>query len=334
MSGKPQVEIYTDGSCSGNPGPGGYAAILKSGDRRREIAGGFQHTTNGRMELMAVVCALEALKRPCDVDLHSDAKYVVEAMVQRWPHAWRDNGWRRIRKGKPISGTPPQNRDLWERILARSEDYDVRFSWVEGHKGNPDNERANELAQWWTKQSDLPVDEGYVTYGSFKATTVTQSSPGTEESNVRDMVKKLLKERDLDKEKVVYNAHPEWLMSPLSRAKLEIDVYIPDLRFAIEIDGLQHLTNEKQAVRDARKDEVLKVWDVDLVRIHTADVRERPDEVMNCLGIHLDKAIADRPARKRLHSPVSPYGIERMNQYIRAINEADGYGPKRRRRKS
>jgi ribonuclease HI len=135
-----RVVIHTDGACSGNPGPGGWGAILEWGGRRREIKGGEAHTTNNRMELMAAISALEALKRPCDVDLHTDSQYLRQGIMS-WIHGWKRNGWRTADK-KPV-----KNVDLWQRLDAAIARHTVHWHWVRGHAGHDLNERADELAR-------------------------------------------------------------------------------------------------------------------------------------------------------------------------------------------
>lgn len=134
------VEIWTDGACSGNPGPGGWGAILISGPHEKELLGGEPHTTNNRMELMAAISALEALKKPCVVDLHTDSEYLRNG-ITKWLHGWRRNGWRTADK-KPV-----KNQDLWERLDEALKRHDVRWHWVKGHAGNALNERADALAR-------------------------------------------------------------------------------------------------------------------------------------------------------------------------------------------
>ena len=134
------VEIFTDGACSGNPGPGGWGAILRSGGHRKEINGGEEHTTNNRMELMAAISALEALKKPSKVDLHTDSEYVKNGITP-WIHDWKSNGWRTADK-KPV-----KNAELWQRLEQALERHDVKWHWVKGHAGHPENERADELAR-------------------------------------------------------------------------------------------------------------------------------------------------------------------------------------------
>ncbi|MCD7741896.1 MAG: ribonuclease HI [Ruminococcus sp.] len=135
-----EVEIFTDGACSGNPGPGGWGAVLRCGGREKELSGGETRTTNNRMELTAVITALEALKYPCKVTLTSDSKYVIDAVTKGWAKKWQANGW--IKSDKK----PALNPDLWEKLLSLLEIHDVTFVWVKGHAGHPENERCDELA--------------------------------------------------------------------------------------------------------------------------------------------------------------------------------------------
>ena len=134
------VELYTDGACSGNPGPGGYGAILVFGNRERELSGGEKETTNNRMELMAAIVGLEALKEPCRVVLTSDSRYLVDAVEKKWLDSWIKRGW------KKADGKPALNIDLWQRLLLQLERHDVSFVWIKGHAGHPYNERCDELA--------------------------------------------------------------------------------------------------------------------------------------------------------------------------------------------
>lgn len=135
-----KVEIFTDGACSGNPGPGGYGAILRVGEHVKEISGGEPQTTNNRMELMGVISALSALKYPCDVILTTDSKYVVDSVTKGWAKGWRAKGW--IKSDKK----PALNSDLWEKLLDLLDIHNVRFVWVKGHAGHPENERCDQLA--------------------------------------------------------------------------------------------------------------------------------------------------------------------------------------------
>ena len=155
-----QVKIYTDGAVRGNPdGPGGYGTVLEYVDSRgelhtKEISQGYQRTTNNRMELMAVIAGLEALNRPCEVELYSDSKYVVDAFNQHWIDGWLKKGWKR---GK---NEPVKNVDLWKRLLKAKEPHHVTFIWVKGHDGHPQNERCDTLATTAADGHDLIVDEG------------------------------------------------------------------------------------------------------------------------------------------------------------------------------
>ncbi|MEG0616308.1 MAG: ribonuclease HI [Oscillospiraceae bacterium] len=134
------VKIYTDGACSGNPGPGGYGAILEYGDKRREISGGEASTTNNRMELMAFIAALEVLKEPCNVILCSDSKYLIDGLSKGWAKGWRARGWVKADK------KPALNSDLWAKLLDLTEIHSVKYNWVKGHAGHAQNERCDELA--------------------------------------------------------------------------------------------------------------------------------------------------------------------------------------------
>lgn len=135
-----QVTVYTDGACSGNPGPGGWGAILLYGPHRKELSGGEAHTTNNRMELTAVIRALSALKEPCMVDLWSDSKYLIDALEKGWAWGWKKRGW--IKSDKK----PALNPDLWEELLALTRTHSVTCHWVKGHADNPFNNRCDEMA--------------------------------------------------------------------------------------------------------------------------------------------------------------------------------------------
>lgn len=134
------VYIFSDGACSGNPGPGGYGVILRCDGREKELSGGEGHTTNNRMELMGVITGLEALKYPCKVILQTDSKYVVDSVTKGWAKSWRKNNW--IKSDKK----PALNADLWERLLNLLEIHDVTFNWIKGHAGHAENERCDRLA--------------------------------------------------------------------------------------------------------------------------------------------------------------------------------------------
>ena len=142
----PQVVIYSDGACSGNPGPGGWGAVMISGDHVRDICGGEPATTNNRMELMAAIQALEALKKPCKVELHTDSTYVMKG-ISEWIHGWKKRGWMTADK-KPV-----KNDDLWRRLDVARGKHDVTWKWVKGHAGHPLNERADALARRGLKEA-------------------------------------------------------------------------------------------------------------------------------------------------------------------------------------
>ncbi len=137
---KKKVTIFTDGACSGNPGPGGYAAILRYKEQEKEIFGALKETTNNRMELTAVIMALKTLKEPCEVEIFSDSKYVVDSFKKGWIDNWQKNGW------KTSNRKPVLNVDLWKELLILLEVHNVTFFWVKGHNAHPENERCNSLA--------------------------------------------------------------------------------------------------------------------------------------------------------------------------------------------
>jgi ribonuclease HI len=133
------VEIFTDGACKGNPGPGGWGAVIRSGTREKELNGGEPLTTNNRMELLAAIRALEALKRPCEVVLYTDSIYVRDG-ITKWIHGWRRNGW------KTADRKPVKNAELWQELLDAAAPHKIDWRWVKGHAGHPENERADRLA--------------------------------------------------------------------------------------------------------------------------------------------------------------------------------------------
>jgi len=135
-----RIEMFTDGACSGNPGPGGWGTILRYNGREKELAGGASSTTNNRMELTAVIEGLSALKETCEVVVTSDSKYVIDAIQKGWVYSWKRNGWRKADK------KPALNADLWERLLTLLSIHTVTFVWVHGHQGHPENERCDRLA--------------------------------------------------------------------------------------------------------------------------------------------------------------------------------------------
>ena len=134
------VDIFTDGACSGNPGPGGWGAVLRFAGKEKELSGGEKNTTNNRMELTAVIKALEALKEPCEVRLVTDSKYVADGLTKGWARSWQKNGWRKADK------KPALNSDLWERLLTLTDIHGVTVEWVKGHAGHPENERCDRQA--------------------------------------------------------------------------------------------------------------------------------------------------------------------------------------------
>lgn len=140
MANQKHVDIYTDGACSGNPGPGGWGAILRSGEYVKELSGGDTNTTNNRMELTALIEALSALRFPCRVTVYSDSKYVIDALKLGWAKKWKANGWMRNKKEKAL------NPDLWDKLLALMDQHEVELIWVKGHAGHPENERCDQMA--------------------------------------------------------------------------------------------------------------------------------------------------------------------------------------------
>lgn len=150
-----EVVIYTDGACDINPGPGGYGVVLIYGQNRKELSAGYRLTTNNRMELMAAIRGLEALKEPCNVTVYSDSEYLVQAMSLGWAQRWKKRGWRRS------ENDPAANPDLWEKLLALCQVHQVTFTWIRGHAGNRENERCDRLAVQARRSPDLPPDEGY-----------------------------------------------------------------------------------------------------------------------------------------------------------------------------
>jgi ribonuclease HI len=148
-----KIIVYTDGACSGNPGPGGFGAILMYDSREKELSGGFRNTTNNRMELMGAIAALETLKEPCDVTIVTDSQYLVNAVEKGWVYAWKENGWRKKDKKMAL------NIDLWERLLVSLSKHTVTFHWIRGHTGHVENERCDALAVAASLAPDLPEDK-------------------------------------------------------------------------------------------------------------------------------------------------------------------------------
>ena len=150
-----KVVIHTDGACSGNPGPGGYGTVMQFGEHCKELSGGFRKTTNNRMELLAVIEGLRLLKRPCEVTVFSDSKYIVDAVNKGWARRWQANGWKRNKRERAL------NPDLWANLLKLLDTHEVSLQWVKGHAGNPGNERADALAVAASQRDDLAIDEEY-----------------------------------------------------------------------------------------------------------------------------------------------------------------------------
>lgn len=150
------IEIYTDGACSGNPGVGGYGIVLLYNGVRKEISAGYKLTTNNRMEAMAVIVALKALKEPCNIKLYTDSKYVVNAINEKWVYGWKKNGWKNASKKKVA------NIDLWEDLLPLLEIHKIQFIWVKGHADNEENNRCDYLAREAIKSSKLLEDNNYI----------------------------------------------------------------------------------------------------------------------------------------------------------------------------
>lgn len=142
------MEIYSDGACSGNPGIGGYGAILRCGKKTKEISGSDPMTTNNRMEMLAVITALEALKKPCRITVTTDSNYVVKGITE-WIHGWIKNNWKNSQKKDVL------NRDLWERLLRASNPHEIKWVWIKGHNGHPENERCDELARQAIKKAKM-----------------------------------------------------------------------------------------------------------------------------------------------------------------------------------
>ena len=149
-----EVEIYTDGACSGNPGPGGYGIVLIYKKHRKEMSGGFSRTTNNRMELLSAIIALETLNESCRVTLYSDSRYLVDAVTENWLWSWRQRNWTKADR------SPVKNVDLWERYLKVQERHKITMVWVKGHAANAENNRCDELARTAAARGDLPEDPG------------------------------------------------------------------------------------------------------------------------------------------------------------------------------
>jgi len=148
-----EVTIYTDCGCFNNPGPGGYGVVLQYQQHEKRLSGGFRLATNNRMELMAVIEGLEALKMPCIVRVYSDSKYVVDAMTKKWVHRWKANSWWRNKDERAV------NIDLWEKLLELCQHHEVMFAWIKGHAGHAENETCDTLAKEAAKQNNLSIDQ-------------------------------------------------------------------------------------------------------------------------------------------------------------------------------
>ncbi len=155
MSPQTTVRAYSDGSAIGNPGPGGYGTLLIWNGQEKEFSAGYRNTTNNRMELLGAIVALESLKRPCRVVLSTDSQYVVNGIEKGWARKWRSNGWRRNKKEAAL------NPDLWGRLLDAVDRHDVKFEWVRGHAGHPENERCDDLANTAARTNAVLVDEEF-----------------------------------------------------------------------------------------------------------------------------------------------------------------------------
>lgn len=150
-----EIILHTDGACLGNPGPGGWAAVLRFKGHERELSSGFALTTNNRMEVLAAIEGLAALTEPCRVQLYTDSRYLRDAVEKHWLDSWQRNGWKTAGK-KPV-----KNKDLWQRLLPLLQKHELTLHWVRGHAGNPDNERCDQLAREAAQGRDLPKDPGY-----------------------------------------------------------------------------------------------------------------------------------------------------------------------------
>jgi ribonuclease HI len=155
QSPMPHVQIYTDGGCEPNPGPGGYGVVLVHPKKRAEVSGGFRRTTNNRMEILAAIKGLQVLKQPCKVTLYSDSQYLVDAMTKGWAADWKKKDWWRTNKERAA------NADLWKMLLELCERHQVEFRWIRGHAGNLENERCDQLCIAALRKSNLAADEGY-----------------------------------------------------------------------------------------------------------------------------------------------------------------------------
>lgn len=154
MTQRKSVTLFTDGSCLGNPGPGGYGVLMRYKQHTKELSGGFALTTNNRMEMLAAIVAIESLTIPCNIDLHTDSQYLRQGITQ-WIHGWKRRGW------VTASKQPVKNVDLWQRLDAAITQHNIQWHWVKGHSGHPENERVDDLAREAAGGNHLPKDEGY-----------------------------------------------------------------------------------------------------------------------------------------------------------------------------
>ncbi len=164
MSKLKHVHMFTDGACKRNPGPGGYGVVLRYQEHEKVLSGGFRLTTNNRMEMLAAILGLEALSAPCSVTITSDSKYLVDAVTKGWARAWRKKNW------KKSDGQRALNPDLWARLLELCDLHQVKFVWVRGHDGHPENERCDQMAVAAAARHALPADEGYETMQAWMRT--------------------------------------------------------------------------------------------------------------------------------------------------------------------
>lgn len=156
MNQLPHIDIYTDGACLGNPGPGGFGVVLLHGGKRKELSGGYARTTNNRMELMAAIVGLSSLKKPCNVTLFTDSQYLAQAVNNGWLKRWQQNGWRTAAKA------PVKNPDLWKKLMPLLETHEVQLRWVKGHDGNVENEVADKLSVAAANSPNLKPDTGFL----------------------------------------------------------------------------------------------------------------------------------------------------------------------------
>lgn len=173
-----EVTIYTDGGAEPNPGPGGFGVVLIYGDRRLELSGGFQKTTNNRMEVFAAIKGLQTLKQPCKVKLYSDSKYLVEAMTKGWVLAWERRKWHRHRNKQVV------NADLWEILLALCQTHEVYFEWIKGHAGHKENERCDVLSMQFLQMKNLEIDEVYEASQKMKSSKFLPDIPSNDTASL------------------------------------------------------------------------------------------------------------------------------------------------------